>query len=260
MEVNVKVEEKAIIGRLEKNELYSSKIYNQLKHLIISGQLKPGALVNERECSALLDVSRTPVRDAFRILEREGWVENYGKNRRIAPLRWRDILDLIEIREPLDWLLFELAFPKVTQIHIQEMRDIIGEMKHLTDQDKEYYHAMKLDTDFHSYFAHVSGNRILIDIQNTMSEKIVRSSVLCMQISQYSASQFADEHFEIIDSLEQKNLEKCRELLREHYDNWKGRLLKIPELLKFDPSLTEMEIAEEFDNRETIKFDKLNKI
>ena len=74
------------IERIEKNELYSSKIYNQLKLLIITGQIKPGTIINEREYSKLLDVSRTPLRDALRLLENEGWIEQVGKNRKIAVL------------------------------------------------------------------------------------------------------------------------------------------------------------------------------
>ena len=88
------------IERIEKNELYSSKIYNQLKLLIITGQIKPGTIINEREYSKLLDVSRTPLRDALRLLENEGWIEQVGKNRKIAVLMWKDILELFEIREP----------------------------------------------------------------------------------------------------------------------------------------------------------------
>ena len=45
-------------------------------------------------------VSRTPLRDALRLLENEGWIEQVGKNRKIAVLMWKDILELFEIREP----------------------------------------------------------------------------------------------------------------------------------------------------------------
>ena len=154
------------IERIEKNELYSSKIYNQLKLLIITGQIKPGTIINEREYSKLLDVSRTPLRDALRLLENEGWIEQVGKNRKIAVLMWKDILELFEIREPLDILCFELAFPKVTPEHIGHLRKIIEEMDIFAVRNaNDYYTLMKMDTSFHNYFALITGNSQLIKIQ-----------------------------------------------------------------------------------------------
>ena len=60
------------IAKIEKNESYSDKVYRLLKQLIISGQIGPGTVINERSFSNILDVSRTPLRDALKILESEG--------------------------------------------------------------------------------------------------------------------------------------------------------------------------------------------
>lgn len=131
------------IERIEKNELYSSKIYNQLKLLIITGQIKPGTIINEREYSKLLDVSRTPLRDALRLLENEGWIEQSGKNRKISVLLWKDILELFEIREPLDVLCFGLALPKMNAAHIRHLRGIIESMNiSAVDNANDYYSLM----------------------------------------------------------------------------------------------------------------------
>ena len=213
------------IERIEKNELYSSKIYNQLKLLIITGQIKPGTIINEREYSKLLDVSRTPLRDALRLLENEGWIEQVGKNRKIAVLMWKDILELFEIREPLDILCFELAFPKVTPEHIGHLRKIIEEMDIFAVRNaNDYYTLMKMDTSFHNYFALITGNSQLIKIQDSISA----------------------DHIGILQSVEEGDLEKGKELLHIHYGSWKKRLLVIPERLNFDPQDGDAEIKEEF--------------
>ena len=106
------------LEKIEKNKSYSTKIYQQIKSLIITGKLKAGSNVNEREFASMLGVSRTPLRDALTLLEKEGWVEQNGKIRMVAPLLWRNILELLEIREPIDmimlsWLSYktELAPP-----------------------------------------------------------------------------------------------------------------------------------------------------
>lgn len=241
------------IERIEKNELYSSKIYNQLKHLIITGQIKPGTIINEREYSKLLDVSRTPLRDALRLLENEGWIEQCGKNRKIAVLLWKDILELFEIREPLDILCFELAFPKITAGHIRHLNDIIEEMNVISvDNANDYYSVMKLDTSFHNYFARITGNSQLIKIQDSISEKVVRSSVLSMKYSMRGGKRFAADHVEIVQCIEEGNLQKGKELLHIHYETWRQRLLVIPERLNFDPGDENAEIKEEFVRNEQI--------
>ena len=63
------------LEKIEKNKSYSTKIYQQIKSLIITGKLKAGSNVNEREFASMLGVSRTPLRDALTLLEKEGWVE-----------------------------------------------------------------------------------------------------------------------------------------------------------------------------------------
>lgn len=235
------------IERIEKNELYSSKIYNQLKLLIITGQIKPGTIINEREYSKLLDVSRTPLRDALRLLENEGWIEQAGKNRKISVLLWKDILELFEIREPLDILCFELALPKTTQEHIRHLKGIIEQMDRMAvSNENDYYSLMKLDTSFHNYFAQITRNSLLIKVQDSISEKVVRSSVLSMKYSMHGGRNFAADHIDILKSVEDKDLQRGKELLHTHYEAWRKRLIVIPERLNFDPSDENAEIKEEF--------------
>lgn len=235
------------IERIEKNELYSSKIYNQLKLLIITGEMKPGTIINEREYSKLLDVSRTPLRDALRLLENEGWIEQSGKNRKISVLLWKDILELFEIREPLDILCFELAFHRIKPEHIRHLYGIIEEMKvSALDNANDYYSIMKLDTSFHNYFARITGNSLLLKIQDSISEKVVRSSVLSMKYSMLGGRNFAEDHISIVHCVENGEIERGKAVLHTHYQAWRNRLLVIPERLNFDPLNGEAEIKEEF--------------
>lgn len=120
------------LEKIEKNKSYSTKIYQQIKSLIITGKLKAGSNVNEREFASMLGVSRTPLRDALTLLEKEGWVEQNGKIRMVAPLLWRNILELLEIREPIDMLGFELAFYKYTPEDFAHLHGILQEMMDVT--------------------------------------------------------------------------------------------------------------------------------
>ena len=103
-----------------------------------------------------------------------------------------------------------------------------------------------MDTSFHNYFALITGNSQLIKIQDSISEKVVRSSVLSMKYSMHGGRNFAADHIGILQSVEEGDLEKGKELLHIHYGSWKKRLLVIPERLNFDPQDGDAEIKEEF--------------
>lgn len=235
------------IAKIEKNESYSDKVYRLLKQLIISGQIGPGTVINERSFSNILDVSRTPLRDALKILESEGWIEQRGSQRVVAPLRWKDLCDLMEIREKLELMCFELAVPRTTEHDITYLQAILGSMKEQNRTDpSDLYAVMKADTEFHRYIAYISGNRLLLELQNLIYEKIIRSSVLSMRINKANAEIFAGDHEVFIEALKERDFGKAAEAAHIHCENWKKRLLLLPGLLHFDPEDMEYVIEEKF--------------
>ena len=106
---------------IDKNEIYSEKVYRQLKQLIVANHIKPGEILNERELADSLSVSRTPIRDALRSLEQEGWISKKGKFKVVSLLTWKNVQSLMEIRRPLELMSYDLAVQKMTD---QDVRDL----------------------------------------------------------------------------------------------------------------------------------------
>jgi DNA-binding GntR family transcriptional regulator len=213
---------------------YGKQTYEQLKYLIISGQIKAGEIINEQKYSEALGISRTPLRDALVLLENEGWLERSGKFRIVSPLRWKDILSLIEIREPMDKLSFELAIRKINNADVNALKDIISSMKRpLVKTDTYYYQIMRLDQDFHKYIAGISQNSFLIKFYQQMDEKFVRASVLSVRISGISNVECANDHNDIIQALENKDLDSGMKALHKHHSVWKDRLNLLPDAYHF---------------------------
>ena len=235
------------LEKIEKNKSYSTKIYQQIKSLIITGKLKAGSNVNEREFASMLGVSRTPLRDALTLLEKEGWVEQNGKIRMVAPLLWRNILELLEIREPIDMLGFELAFYKYTPEDFAHLHGILQEMMDVTKQDHgSYYSIMALDTSFHRYINRKSGNSILLTFSEEINEKVTRASILSMKYSGKDGNAFAQEHLAILKCMESGDYENACRYLSEHYSAWRQRMLSLPGHLGFDPANLDTKLQEEF--------------
>lgn len=239
--------EKDYLVKIERNESYGQKIYQQIKQLIITGKLKAGSPINEREYATELGVSRTPLREALALLEKDGWIQQEGKTRTVSALLWRDILDLIDIREPLDMVGFRLAFPKCGQEDFTLLRGILRQMGEVSAKNKrDFYTIMALDTSFHQYINHKSGNRVLIRISDDIGEKITRTSVLSMRYSWQGAEYFIQEHMDILESMEKGDLEQACCQLSRHYDAWTERMMRLPQAIGFDVTDRDAQIPEEF--------------
>lgn len=240
------------VTRIAKNESYGQKIYQQLKKLIVSGELQAGSLINEREFSDRLGVSRTPLRDALNLLEQEGWIQQEGKARKVAQLRWKDMLELVEVRGSLGMLALERAFDKYTDGDLDYLESILEEMsRYSMENSRDYYNIMRLDTRFHSYITEITGNSLLIRMDTEMSERYTRSHVLSMLLSNPSGSYHARQHDGIMAALRAHDKEAARREFQKHFDIWEKRINSLPEKMGFDSQDMGAVIYEEF-----IKSDK----
>ena len=217
---------------LERNESYSDKAYIQLKQLIITNQIKPGQALNERELSEQLQVSRTPIRDALKMLEKEGWILINGKNRMVSLLTKKTIKNLIEIRCPIELLAFDLFAKKYKREDRAIFQDICDQM-HSLSQDIDhtnYYKLMQVDTLFHQQIANITGNEQVINIVAGLGDQIVRTSVLSVKYGRLPVSAYAKNHDHLLDHFLQMDMVQAREALIEHINMWQMHLESIPGL------------------------------
>lgn len=121
---------------IDKNEIYSEKVYRQLKQLIVANHIKPGEILNERELADSLSVSRTPIRDALRTLEQEGWISKKGKFKVVSLLTWKSVQSLMEIRRPLELMSYDLAVQKITDEDVEELERIYRNMEKIAEKKK----------------------------------------------------------------------------------------------------------------------------
>src|SRR6202163_1343683 len=95
----------------------------RLRTLIIEGELAPGARLNERELSERLGVSRTPLREAFRMLAADGLlVQLPNRGAQVVTLSPDDVRHAFEVMASLEGLSGELAVARVTDDDLVELR------------------------------------------------------------------------------------------------------------------------------------------
>jgi DNA-binding GntR family transcriptional regulator len=97
--------------------------YTRVRELILSGELEPGAVINQAILARQIGISTTPLREALKRLKQQGLVElDAHRDARVTPLDPEEARDLLEVRRALDPLAASLAADRRTKQDVAEMR------------------------------------------------------------------------------------------------------------------------------------------
>lgn len=121
-----------------------SVIYDQLEDMILTGALAPGERINESKLSVALKVSRAPIREACRQLEKHGMVQIVPRRGTfVTKIEVSDVKELYDIRASLESLAAEKSAINATPKEQQEFQDILRTMKEAikADDTKHYFKA-----------------------------------------------------------------------------------------------------------------------
>ncbi len=187
-------------------------IYDVLFDKIIRGDYEQGEKLKEDELSAEFGVSRTPVREAIRLLARDGLVELQPKrSAKVIGINADDVEEIYEIRRSLEILALRYSMPFLYIQGLKELREEIRQSAKSDDVDT----IMRADENFHNYFIQASGKRRLITILEQMYQLLHHFRQLGFQTrkARESATRF---HLALIDALSIRDLEAAERILNEH--------------------------------------------
>jgi DNA-binding GntR family transcriptional regulator len=201
------------------------EVTNHLRTLIITGVLAPGQQLLQTELSEQLGVSRTPLREAFRVLEREGFVRvsNGNNTIKVIELSPDDMVALYEIREVIDGLAARLAaergIDEQEHENLTEMvRRIARASKPLAPGDRAVAHA-----DLHSRIAQLSGNPHVISqipMIRLSAQMLARRLQTVIEhapaVSDDMIEQGADDHQGVVDAIAVGNGKLAERIARSH--------------------------------------------
>ncbi len=144
----------------------------RLRTLIIEGTLAPGARLNERELSEQLGVSRTPLREAFRILAGDGLLTQLpNRGAQVVALSAEDARHAFDVMGSLEGLAGELAVTRVTDADIETLRALQAEMEtaHAQRDLPAYY---RINRAIHDRLNAIAGNPILTHTYRTLNTRL----------------------------------------------------------------------------------------
>ena len=124
----------------------SQQIANSLKEEILSGKYPPGVRIRQEDIAEQFGASRSPVREALRILEAEGLINLVAHTGAwISHLSLSECEEMYQLRERVEPLLLRLSIPHITDSLIAELQDLVLQMEATTDVET----FLRLDRQFH---------------------------------------------------------------------------------------------------------------
>jgi len=190
-------------------------VASQLGHLIISGRLRPGTKLVETELARRLRVSRAPIREAIRELERQGLVTNPSRrSARVIEPSPRDVKEINEVKASLEGLGARLAAERITPAELAGLKATYQRMERLADRGARaaYVEATR---HFHQAFIKASGNSRLIQMYETMSRQIWwLATMVLVQSDRHVTS--VREHKEILDALVSRDGKRAQAVAEDH--------------------------------------------
>ena len=194
--------------------------YEVLKKAIITGEIPAGERIVETDYADRLHISRTPLREALRKLERDGLVEYVMRRGVIVhAFTTEDVEQIYTIRNCLEMLTLPDIIANATPEDIASLREMLEQMDVL-DAKNDVEALSPLARDFHSALTAISGKRRILRVIEGQDEYIRRFSAMAIK-QEDRRSQANQEHHRLVDLVEQKNLPEFESLMRQHIDRSK---------------------------------------
>ncbi|MDY0407052.1 GntR family transcriptional regulator [Virgibacillus sp. 179-BFC.A HS] len=186
----------------------------KLSEWIIDGTMEPGEKLNDKQLADALGVSRTPVREALQLLEVEGFVKMYpGKATQVTEVDREAIYDLLPPLAVLQALSVKLAIPLATKETITQLEKTNEEFAEAI-HDENYFHALKVDEEFHQIIVQTAANPYIDKIVGSLQSHVRR---LFFYNSIILRDKSVEEHKQIIQYMKDGNTEKAADVMHE---NW----------------------------------------
>jgi len=192
-----------------------NKVFKYIKSQIISGAYGPGETLLESKLADELGVSRTPIREAIRLLEMEGLVETTTKKgASVLGISQQDVEDIYAIRQLVEGLAARWAAERLSAADLKELQKTY-ELMEFYAQKHEVEEIAELDNKFHQMIYEAGGSKILYLTLRNLHQyvQIARLKSLSMQ---NRLPLTLSEHRAILEAFEAKDADAAEKAMTEH--------------------------------------------
>jgi DNA-binding GntR family transcriptional regulator len=199
---------------IERNHLHG-ELLRRLRDLIVNGEIAPSAKVPERELCDMFGVSRTPLREALKVLAHEGLIVlHHNRGATVSPLTLREVEEVFPVYARLDALAGKLASSRLTEVEIADLRVLHRKLKMLYKQRdlKAYF---EINEAIHERIQLGAHNHSLMQFLHYVTSRVRRARLRAARAENRWATAVA-EHEQIMAAIEERDGQQLSILLHEH--------------------------------------------
>lgn len=204
------------LKKVNRNSI-KQEIYDQVKYSLFNNELPLNEFITEVELSNLLDVSRTPVREAMNELVLEQlMIFKPRKGYKVNTFTNHEIDQIFLLRESLEIACVPFLVEVITDKHILDLQTII-EHQSIAAEKNDYYTFMLLDKEFHTYLMEIIEFKLFLKSYNVQHDLSILIGTQGLK-SQGRMLDVLDEHNEILKELSTKNTDAIITSMKSHLE------------------------------------------
>lgn len=193
-------------------------VFHTLRDAILKGELKPGERLMEMHLANKLGVSRTPIREAIRMLEQEGLAVTIPRRgAQVAKMTEKDLEDVLEIRDALDELAVIGACENINDEELAQLREAMRHFEGIV-RTGDVRRIVEADEGFHNVIYMASHNPKLVNIIKNLREQMYRYRYEYLKDDSRYA-QLVEEHAAIVDGLMRRDAAFVKKIMHTHLEN-----------------------------------------
>ncbi len=201
-------------------------VFQTIRKSILTGELKPGERLMELHLADKLGVSRTPIREAIRMLELEGLVTMIPRRgAEVAQITEKNLREVLEVRSALDALAVELACERITQEELDSLKRACDHFAEETRQG-DANRVARADVALHDIILAASRNDRLVQMIGNVSQQMYRYRLEYVKDEKHY-EQLITEHRKIYEAIRDRDKEGGARAIRLHIDNQEKAVIRM---------------------------------
>jgi DNA-binding GntR family transcriptional regulator len=208
----------------QKRPTLMNQALREIREAIRKGKLKPGDRIVEMQLAEEMQISRFPIREALRYLEKEGLVETKPfKGTYVAQLTERDMEELYSLRSAIEEFAIRILIKHIDEEKIAKLESIFKSMQQAS-KNEDLDKLISEDFRFHETICELSDHRKLLEVWLTLENQLRVFLTIEKQLFGDSV-QFVKSHNPILKAIQERKTRPAQKAIREHL-NWAMQVIR----------------------------------
>ncbi len=201
------------------------KVYGYVRERILSGEIAPGERLVEMKIASEVGTSRTPIREAFHSLEREGLIDSIPRvGYVVRSIREEEVEEICAIRLVIEALAVRWALQKAHKKLVKDLKKNMIRAEQLLEKE-QYSDFVEIDAAFHEVIARCSGSDRLLELAQTLRRHMLRYRAKSI-FSEDTVVKAIAGHKAILAAIEDGDPDAVEEAIKVHLDQSKDSCIR----------------------------------